>query len=242
MAYYRILLADDEEQFRSTIVNCFPWNQFGFEISSQASNGEEALKYLKRFQYDMVLSDIQMPIMSGIELAKYSMKMENAPYFIFLSGYQEFEYAKKAIEYGVKNYIVKPIRFDELSEILIKVRKELDEKKGNQNCTEKSFEEIVNEYIELHLQDATLSGCAEKLHMNPSYVSWLYKQKTDRNFSDYLIDKRMQMAKELLMEGKLCVYEIAERVGYSNSNNFTQMFHSYYGMTPKAYQRICEKD
>lgn len=92
MAYYRILLADDEEQFRSTIVNCFPWNQYGFEISTQVSNGEEALKYLKRFQYDMVLSDIQMPIMSGIELAKYAMKMENVPYFIFLSGYQEFEY------------------------------------------------------------------------------------------------------------------------------------------------------
>lgn len=237
MGLYRILLVDDEEQFRTTITSCFPWSQMGYEIAAQASNGEEALKLLRRYKYDLVLCDIQMPIVSGIDLAKNIAEMEDAPIIIFFSGFQEFEYAKKAMIYGVRDYIVKPIRFDELSEVLRKVKTSLEHNKGKEN-DHISFEKKVQQYVEEHLKDVCLQECANVLHMNPSYVSWLYKQKTGENFSDLVLGKRMKRAAELLKTEGVRVYEVSEEVGYSNSNNFTKIFHSYYGIAPKEYQRI----
>ena len=235
MEKYKELIADDEEQFRTTICNCFPWEQWGFEIANQVSNGLEALNFIKKGKVDLIISDIQMPVMSGLELAEKLSRMDSAPIIIFFSGYQEFEYAKKAIVYGVRNYIVKPIRFEELAETLKQTRELLDGKKVVEYPQE-SFVKTVQDYVQKHLRSVTLSEVADRLYMNQSYVSQLYKQKTGINFSDYALSVRMKTALELLKNPQLRIYEVGEAVGYNNANNFTRTFRSYYGMTPKAYQ------
>lgn len=240
MRRYQILVVDDEEQFRTTICSCFPWADWGYEIAGQASNGKAALRFLENHTVDLVISDVQMPIMDGLELAETLSLRKDAPVVVFFSGYQEFEYARKALLYGVKDYIVKPVKFEALSKTLEQIRNILDEKNfekedAGQRIPE-TFIQTVQDYVRHNLKEASLSGIADRLYMNPSYVSQLYKQKSGENFSDYLLRMRMKRAGELLCNPKTHIYEVGEEVGYNNPNNFTRTFRNYYGMTPRAYQ------
>ena len=239
MRKFRVLLVDDEELFRTTICSCFPWGQHGFEVCGQTSNGKEALEFLNREKADMVLCDVQMPVMTGVELAEALYGRKDAPVMVFFSGYQEFEYARMALKYGVKDYIVKPVQFDVLAGTLEQMRKLLEQQCGEEKEefeNNEAFVRTIQDYVLQNLQKASLSEIADILYMNQSYVSQLYKQKTGENFSDYLLKMRMKKAGELLKNPGLHIYEVGRQVGYSNPNNFTRTFRNYYGMTPKAYQ------
>ncbi|MFS0567008.1 response regulator transcription factor [Brevibacillus invocatus] len=194
-----------------------------------------------------MLCDIQMPVMSGIDVAR-ELHQQNSPVkVVFLSGYREFEYAQQALSYGVKSYIVKPTKYNELENVFRKLKIELDQSKGSQSPSTKVPEEKesaapetviakVKSYLEQNYREATLDDAARLVHMNPYYLSKYFKKKTGENFSDYLIRVKMEKAKEFLMDVNNRTYTISEMVGYSNVKNFTRTFRKYVGKSPREFR------
>ncbi|MGL4572434.1 MAG: response regulator transcription factor [Clostridium sp.] len=115
---YKVMLIDDEKLITQGLMHLIEWEKFNLEVAEVAENGEEALEKFKMNQVDIVITDINMPKMTGLEFIKEVKSINENVQFIILSGYDEFSYAKKAMEYGVKNYILKPINEDELEEAL----------------------------------------------------------------------------------------------------------------------------
>lgn len=247
---YKLVVVDDEYESRNTLCNCFPWNETGFEIAAQFDNGKAAWEYLLKNPADAVLCDIRMPVMSGIELAREMYAVPGKPTIVFLSGYRDFEYAQKALAYGVRYYIVKPARYDELQEVFATLKNEFDlrgsSKSGSlasasgQDAETGNFQDKIiktaKKYIEENYRTATLEKVSKLVHMNTSYFSQFFKQKTGSNFSDYLIEIKMKQAAELLKDIHLKTYDVSELVGYTNPKNFTRSFKSYFGMSPREFR------
>jgi two-component system, response regulator YesN len=246
---YKLVVVDDEYESRNTLCNCFPWNEVGFEVIKQFDNGKVALDYLLKNSVDVVLCDIRMPIMSGIDLAKEIHHAKFHPSIVFLSGYRDFEYAQKAVAYGVRYYIVKPSRYEELHEVFTTLKKELDDLKlfypkphENLNIDSEhgNFQDNIirtaQKYVKENYRTATLEDISKLIHMNSSYFSQFFKQKTGCNFSDYLIEIKMKTAAELLKDISLKTYNVSELVGYTNPKNFARTFKSYFGMSPKEFR------
>ena len=246
---YKLVIADDEYEIRNGLCKFFPWNEIGFEVIGQAENGKKAFELLKSKSADVLLCDIMMPVMSGLELAKLLSDNKVKVRVIFFSGYKDFDYAQKALEYGVKSYILKSTNYNDLIRVFSKIKNELDQE--NQLSTNKPEHEISNEngmnfnekiisiiksYVEKNYASVTLEDLTKQVHMNPDYISRFFKQKTGQNFSDYLIEVRMKKAAELLGDIRYKTYEISDMVGYSNSFNFTRTFKNYFGMSPREYR------
>lgn len=128
---YRVLLADDEVIIRENVSRHVPWPEHGFELVTSCQNGQEAVDYISSNPVDLIITDICMPIMDGMELCKFVH--ENYPHIkiILLSGYDEFEYAKKAIRYDVVEYVLKPVTSKEMCELLDRVHTLLDKERSH---------------------------------------------------------------------------------------------------------------
>lgn len=125
---YTVIVADDEEEIRRALVKKIDWNSLGFELVGEAGNGAEALELTEKLCPDLLLTDIMMPFIGGIELARQVREVRPSTQIVFLTGYEVFEYAKQAIQYNIISYLLKPISAEELSTELIKIRKMIDEK------------------------------------------------------------------------------------------------------------------
>ncbi|MGO4180182.1 response regulator [Paenibacillus sp. TAF43_2] len=236
---YRLLLVDDEADTREALSSYFPWQEVGFQIIGQCGNGKEALNFIQNHdKIDVILTDIKMPVMSGLELAEVIHEQKHNIHVIFLSSYREFEYAQKALRYRVNNYIVKPAKYQVLLDVFAGLRDELEAAKHalDQPPSGTSNEGLIitqiKAYIQNQYKDANLEDAAKQVYLNANYLSYLFKQKTGQNFTDYLIQVKMKVAMRLIQENQFKTYEISEMVGYSNAKNFTRTFKNYYGKTP----------
>lgn len=204
---YKIVVADDEKLARDVVIKYILFLHLNFEIVGRFSNGSDALDYIKDYDVDVVITDIKMPKMSGMELCKHICAIKPKCKIVILSGYGEFTYARQAIEYNVFNYLLKPLDLDELTDVLTRLNTILDE------------ETVV----------------AEHVYLNAAYFSRYFSTKTGRSFSDYLLDLRMKKAMELLGEN-VKIYQVGERVGYRNNRIFLRTFKKYTGYTPSEYR------
>ena len=251
---YRLLVVDDEVETRSAICHYFPWEEVGFEIAGQAGNGKEAFDLIVgHARFDAVLTDIRMPVMSGLDLAEQLHAMRNPIKVILLSGYREFEYAQRALAYGVRNYIVKPAKYKNVMEVFTRLKEDLDRERqaaaagtdavrsteagtGQGIDYNAKIVETAKAYIQAHLKEVTLENVAEVVHMNPNYFSQFFKQKTGQTFTEYVMQVKMENAAELLKDIRYRTYEVSEMIGYSNPKNFTRTFRAYYGKTPSQFR------
>ncbi len=239
---YELLLVDDEEMSRNSLATYFPWEDYGFHVCGQVSNGKEALDFMEEQIVHVVLTDISMPIMDGVQLAeRLREREEEPPCVVFLSAYNDFQYAQNAIRYGVRFYILKPSDFDEIRETFTKIREELDEKFQVEETPAAGYDEDeiisqVLQYIQKEYRFGTLGELAKKIHLNSSYLSQLIKLKTGKNFVDLLFEMRMKQACIFLQDPEVKIYQISSLVGYTNPNNFTRAFKTYYQTSPKEYR------
>ena len=123
---YRLILVEDDYQIRTGLSSFFPWNSTGFQLLASFENGKKALDFLRTHKVDVILTDIKMPVMNGLELAKAIREFSADINVVFLSAYRNFDFAREALEYGVRNYIVKSTRYDDLIEIFSQLKEELD--------------------------------------------------------------------------------------------------------------------
>jgi len=242
---YRLLLVDDETEIRNGLSRYFPWHELGFEIVHVCEDGKKALNYISANPVDVVLCDIRMPVMSGIDLARWIHENRLKVKVVFLSGYRDFEYAKQALVYNVKDYIVKPTKYSELYDVFYALKKELDaesripETGSSETAKPAPKNKIIEEvkaYVNENYREANLEEAARRVHLNPFYLSKYFKEHTGQNFTDYLVSVKMKKAAMLLMDFRYKTYDVSELVGYSSAKNFARTFKKYYGISPREFR------
>ena len=251
----RALIVDDERIKRNAIAALIDWDKLKIELIGKESNGKNAYEKIKSSPKipDIIITDIKMPVMDGLELIEKIKSEYPNIIFIVLSGFDYFEYAKKAMQYGVKYYLLKPVSEEEISDALIKASKEviyniqlselLNLKKLKEEQS-KNYGEIVNKIIETidaYIDDKNMSlkWIAENIiFMNEDYLSKLFQKETGQKFNSYLLTKKVNMAKELLIfDSNKKIYEIFDQLGFdTNSRYFSQVFKKYTGLTPSEYR------
>lgn len=235
---YKIIIIDDEEKIAEGIAHLFPWEQMGFSVAAYFRSGKKALEYIREHPVDVLVSDIEMTDLSGLALCEHLTG--SAIRIVFISSYQNYEYFRSAIRYKVEDYLLKPIKFQELSECFRKIKEELDEENHVPEETPVAYyDQIVREvkhYIEQNYRDASQNEAAVLVGMSSGYLSKIFKEKSGKGFMEYLTEIRMQKACELLDNIQFKSYDVAYYVGYDNPKNFSRAFKAYYGMTPKEYR------
>ena len=124
---YKLILVDDEEEVRKGIIQKIKWEQYGFELVGEAENGREALEMAEKFTPDVVITDIKMPFMDGLQLSEELKKRFPTIKIIILTGFDKFEYAQKAVNLNVVEYALKPVSSKEFIEVLLRVKAQIDE-------------------------------------------------------------------------------------------------------------------
>ncbi|WP_368279932.1 response regulator [Enterocloster citroniae] len=158
MDLYRIILVDDEEEVRQSIIRKINWTEAGFKVVGDAENGEDALEKVEALEPDLILTDIRMPYMDGLTLAERVRQKYPSIKIVIFSGYDDFEYAKQAIKLNVTEYILKPVNVEELTAILKRIKANLDEEieqKRNVNLLRENYikslpilrEQFLNELV-----------------------------------------------------------------------------------------------
>lgn len=174
---YTVLVVEDEYEQRRALIEMVDWAAAGFEVIGEAENGVEALDIIEGLEPDLILTDIKMPMISGLELAARVRELRPATQIVILSGYDSFEYARTAINYNIISYLLKPISSSEMSEKLFEIHERMDEKLGSVIAvpdadTQKQLHNLSIERFLLPLMlgsneeqpdDEELARCAEEL-------------------------------------------------------------------------------
>lgn len=238
----KILIAEDEDIIRKGVAKYLNLHSDRFGAIYEAENGQEVLDIIFKYQPDIVLLDIQMPKMDGITVMKKVANTDFKPLFIILSGYDEFKYAQKALHYGAKDYLLKPVR---AADILGCINGLIDEylvadKENNKNTEIEDSTPLVREakeYIKEHYTgNLTVKDVSEKIGISSGYLSTIFNQETGQSFVDYLNRTRIEHACVYLEQNYLKVYEIAYKVGFQDEKYFTKVFKKIMQLTPREYR------
>ena len=234
----RVMVIDDEIAHMRGVINHIDWEKMDFDIPLGLTNPIEALKILKKEKFDVVITDIKMPELSGLELIKQLREAGKDMDIIIVTGYDEFQYAKEAIKLGVYAYLLKPLHTEELEENLIKIRKSRSGKairsiEGKEKSIHPSIIKIMHYVEDNYGKELTIKGLAEKFKMNSDYLSSLFKKETGINLNGYINEIRLKAALKIIRETDERISAVAYRVGYTNPNYFAEQFKNYYGCTPK---------
>lgn len=225
----KLLIVDDEVMIREGLKYLLEEIIVGYEVSAMAKNGVEALELLKKEIPDALITDIRMPIMDGLQLCyKVRNQYPKLP-IVIISGYEDFQYAKQALQLGVVDYLLKPIDRIELALTLKKLQPDIQE---DSNIIARIQRYILNNLN----KELSLQSLSDKFNLHPAYISQLYKKETKKNLNEYILEQRMLKAMQLLKDSQLKVYDIANLVGYINATHFTTVFKQYTGLTPKQYR------
>lgn len=231
----KILLVEDERMIRAGLKKLIEDVIGGYTVSGEADSGGEALRIFDHVDPDIVITDIRMPGMRGLEMIRQLRALHRDLPVIVISGYAEFEYAREAIRYGVTSYLLKPVDRVELMQALAGIEAPApdSEGSGDENQLIKKVKQIIRERPG---EDLSLKAVSDEVGLNPQYLSALFKKKTGENFSRYITEQRMKYAKKLLKDSNLKIYEIARATGYQSNKHFSNTFHEITGMTPSEYR------
>lgn len=241
-----IVVVEDEYYVRKGIIQSFDWRKVNCEIVGEASNGKVGIEVIEQTKPDLVIVDVEMPVMGGVEMVRHLRSKHCMSEFVFLTGHQQFTYVHSALKLEAVDYLLKPFRFEELEECIQKVRAKVhkDEEKTEEQIAFSQNLEVRNSYIKNavmyvrkhYAEDISSVTVAEELDINSAYFCRLFKKETGYTFGQYLTNYRVHVAEGLLKNFDFRVNEVAEQVGIPDSNYFSQVFKKYIGMTPKEYQ------
>ncbi len=230
-----VLLVDDDKLFREEFIECFE----GLGIL-EASSGEEALAILsKPNDIDLVILDVNMSGIDGIETLKKINKMIPKPSIIILTGYSSTDVAIEALRGHADDYIEKPCDLDKTREIIKNI---LDKRRVDEKVITSRLEakiEKVKYFLERNCSKRVrLEDAAALVFLSPKYLSRVFKQHTGMDFTDYRLLKKIDLAKEFLMKPSYNINQVADKLGYQNSESFTRQFKKFTKRTPTQF--CCE--
>lgn len=249
---YKVIVVEDENMVRKGIILTIDWSALNCVIVGDAANGEEGAELVKRLKPDIVVTDVKMPRMDGVEMIDCLRKAGCEARFIILTAYSDFKYAQSALRLGVSDYLLKPMKDGELEAAVRNVQAQLEAKESGQEKTDAAdllgleknsknkYVEQAMVYIREHYkEDINISTVAGLLEISEGYLSRVFKKETDYTFTSYLTLYRMKVAVGLLKDCRVKVYEVADQVGYTDTAYFSAQFKKTLGVSPSEYQDRC---
>ena len=262
----RILLIDDEIVALNALKKRVDWVKYGFSEVLTAQDAATARAFLEKDRVDLVLCDIEMPGEDGLSLVEYVKTKDPATECIMVTCHADFNYIKKAMKFGVKDYILKPIDYEELDGLLVQFgeafrsrqekeqlgklvgkvreRKESKAKEGQEKTGARLEEDsaearlrVVKQYIEDHIQEKiTVKDLANLVHINEQHLMRVFKRETGQSVLEYITERRILIAGSLLKDTEYSINFIADCVGCENYSYFTKLFKKFTGYTPREYR------
>ena len=242
---YSLLIVDDEELIRRGLKQYVPWEEMDFQVVGDAENGVQALEAVRSLHPDVVLCDIRMPQMDGLTFVRHLREEKLPVRVVMLTGYTDFELMRSAIVLNVDDYVQKPVDVEEIHKVFDQLHEKLDNAAGKKpeepsasDGPRTSLIDDIRAYINEHYATVHLSDLEALTHYSQNYICKIFRQKTGRQFNDYLRDVRLRKAAQILRENyQIKVYEVSELVGYKNNKSFSKAFYEKYGMTPSQYRK-----
>lgn len=244
ISHYNILLVEDEMLLRQSLMRHIDSLDAGFKVAFQASNGAEALQHLKSGTVHLVLTDIRMPVMDGLALAKRVHEQFPHIFTVVLTGYADFEYAREALKQGVFDYLLKPVTPEDLESTLSRARLQLQkycELQEDRSLMGRDAEEIV-EYAVLYMREhymdeIDIGAFSASMGFSSAYLTKIFNKYKGDTPLKFLTDLRIHEAKQLLTNTALPIREVGERVGYPDQFHFSKTFRKLTGQNPTAYRK-----
>lgn len=255
------LIVEDEPLMREYLLFNLSSIHDRWITAACAKDGVEAMALLNEHHFDLIITDIRMPRMTGLELATYVHNNIPDTDIIFLTGHDEFDYARAAVRNGVSDYLLKPLQDAELHTILDKLARKRSSGESQQAASQAQtpaspdatfpledgessiLVQRAREYIQMNYsKPISLNEVAIALDVNPAYLSSVFKSDRGEPYSKYLLRLRMERAALLLRTHTAAkVGDIASELGYLSVKHFDSVFKKYYGMTPNAYRSSIAK-
>jgi two-component system response regulator YesN len=244
---FTFVIAEDEKRMRDYLARKTLELDRNLECAGTADDGEEAVELVERYLPDLLITDSMMPVLGGLELVEGIRRTNPDLRILIVSGYNEVVYARRAIELGVDDYLLKPIDVDNLREILRRIRIRLEASAG---AVEAEFgldrlgtrETELAKAVEVFLQDNyrqpySLECLAASFGCKPAYLLRLYRKVTGRTPTQDLIRLRIEKAKrQLAGHPHLEIKQVAAAVGYEDALYFSRLFKKETGLNPSAFK------
>lgn len=253
----KVLIVEDEEIIRCGLVDTIDWAGMDCRVIGVAATGLEGFEAIRSLRPDLVLADICMPGMSGIDMIERAAQEGFSFRSILLTSYAEFEYARRALEMRVSSYLLKPIDEGQLRTAIMRVHDE----QGNARASglnlpqailsaEKAMQGIEDPYVMIaieqihrnYAQRISIEGIAEEQFVSASYLSRRFKAATGYTFLELLNIRRVREAIRLLTSSTLSMAEISEQTGFGDYKHFCAVFKRYVEMSPREYVRSRQGD
>lgn len=238
----KLLIAEDEDIIRKGIVKYIKLHTERYQQIYEAENGQEAIDLLLKYQPELLLLDVQMPLKNGIEVMQAAKNAGLDPVIVILSGHDEFKYAQQALRYGAKEYLLKPVRASDILKCLNQMADKYFDKGKEESDPEDAestnyFIKMAKEYIAEHYtENISLVDAAEAAGISAGYLSTMFTQYLDCGFVDYLNQVRIERACCYLEQKCFKNYEVAFKVGFRDEKYFSKVFKKIMGMTPREYR------
>lgn len=243
---YTVYLVDDEKWLLEGLYQAIEWFNYNAMVVGKSTKSLVAFEEIQTLQPDIVITDVRMPHMDGLELMEQLRQRACKSAFIVLSGYAEFEYVQKALHYEAVSYCLKPFEEQAIIEALIKAqgicsnRELVEALQGGNEAQEKLANQTLQKvctYIQHNFTaDLSLHELAERFHLNSTYLSKLFKRELGLNYSTYLAEIRLNYACELLKNTQLSINQVADQIGFKNYFYFARVFKKHKHMTPSQYR------
>lgn len=243
---YKYIVAEDEHLIRQNIIKKIDSLSIPLELVGEASNGENAISLIEELYPALVITDIKMPQSDGLELIKYLH--QNHPHIktMILSGYNDFTYAQLALKYGVKDFLLKPIKLEELNNALQNILVLLDSENKEissfsidpHSLKPEKLSQLMENYLRNNYSSLTsLNKISEKFGFTNEYLSKIFKKYIGETPIKYITKIRINEAKLLLInQPDLEIQKIGELVGYKDAFYFSRVFKSNVGIYPSDYR------
>lgn len=241
---YKVMVIDDEPIIVQGFSRSVPWEKYDCQVVDTAGNGLEGKALIEKHRPDMIFLDICMPEMDGLTMIA-ALKSEFPKMQVtILTGFRDFEYAKRALNLGVARYLLKPSNMDEIEEAIQFMISRVEPEERSEEPPE-THENVASSFIvrnalayieENYKEKLLLSDVAEKTYVSQWHLSKLLNKETGQNFSEILNGVRIEKAKELLKDPALRIGDIAEEVGFLDIAHFSRVFKKTCGMSANEYR------
>lgn len=244
-----ILIVDDEKFVRLGLKTMIERAEICTGEIIECKNGKEAIDELENLEFDLIISDIKMPIMTGIELiTKIKEEALSNATIIMISGYDEFDYAVNALRFGATDYLLKPIERETFLNLLQKIDNAIEDKllkdvktieiTGEENEDKKHKIQRAIDFINTNYnQNINMASVSNEVSMNYTFFSETFKEIVGESFVDYLKSIRINMAKKLLRSSNMPISKISVEVGFNDEKHFSKTFKILTGVTPSEYRK-----
>ena len=249
----KVLVVEDEEMIRKGIVLAVDWAALDCVVVGEAANGAQALEAVERYDPSLIITDLKMPVMDGLEMLRRLRERGNNAFVIILTAYDSFSYAQTALRLGAVDFLLKPFHDGELEQAVTRLKQRMDRagqggekgpaplplpelKKGDKSKYVLEAMAYIGEHY--HEPNIGVAAIAQHLGISEGHLSHTFKKETDYTLLNYLTRYRIHRAMELLRDCRLKVYEVAEQVGYRDIAYFSATFKKLVGMSPSEYQDV----